>query len=135
MDMHKPSVLVVDDEENIQVTLSVVLTLVGFKTYTAANVDEALKILGQERIDAVSLDIIMPDPRGLGRDGFTLLKYLRTVPTYANVPVLMFTGMDLKSEEEDAIAQLNAKLFHKPQPYAEIIDELNRCLPADDLPS
>src|SRR3954468_20193632 len=124
--MHKPSVLVVEDEEETQTTLSVVLTLVGYKTFTAGNIDEALEILGQEQIDAVSLDIRMPDPKGLDRDGLTLLKYLRAVQAYAHLPVLLFTGVELKVDEEEMIAGLDAKLFYKPQPYAEIIDELSR---------
>jgi CheY-like chemotaxis protein len=126
--MEKLSVLVVEDEPNIQQTLSVVLTLVGFKAHCASTVEEALGILAQERVDAVSLDIRLPDPGGLERDGLTLLKYLRSVPAYADVPVLLFTGVDLKSEDEALIAELHAKVFSKPQPYAAIIDELNRVL-------
>jgi len=126
--MDKPAVLVVDDEPNVQETLATVLTIVGFKSHRAGNVEEALAVLAQERIDAISLDIRMPDPGGLERDGFALLKHLRTVPKYANVPVLLFTGVDLSEAETALAVKLRAKVFYKPQPYAEIIDELNRLL-------
>jgi DNA-binding response OmpR family regulator len=126
--MPKPAVLVVEDEENIQTTLSIALSLSGFRTFTAANVDEALAILGREQIDAITLDVRMPDPKGLDRDGLTLLEYLRDGDAYANVPVLLLTGKDLHEHEVRAIIRLNAKLFFKPQPYEEIIEELNRCL-------
>jgi CheY-like chemotaxis protein len=126
--MERYSVLIVEDEPNIQETLAVVLTLVGFKTHRASDVEEALTILGHERIDAVSLDLRLPDPKGLERDGLTLLRYLRRAPAYAEVPVLLFTVM-LGPEEEALVAELNAKVFSKPQPYAAIIDELNRALP------
>jgi CheY-like chemotaxis protein len=132
--MPKPAVLVVEDEQNIQETLSAVLTLVGFKAHRAANVEEALAILNKEQIDALSLDIRMPDPAGLERDGFTLLRYLREQPETSHVPVLLFTGVELTPEEEAMIAGLNAKVFYKPQPYADIIEELTRCLPADLRP-
>jgi len=128
--MGKPRVLVVEDEENIQTTLSVVLTLEGFTALTASNVDEALAILGREQVDAVSLDIRMPDPQGLERDGLTLLKLLRATPQYKAVPVLLFTGVELKADEDAMVEELGAKLFYKPQLYAEIIEELHRSLAA-----
>ena len=124
----KHSVLVVEDEPNVQETLAAVLTIVGFKTYRAGNVDEALNVLERERVDAVSLDVRMPDPKGLERDGFTLLKYLRSVPVYAGVPVLLFTGVELSPEEDELARDLRAKVFYKPQLYSAIIDELNRRL-------
>src|SRR5438105_151965 len=79
----KHSVLVVEDEPNVQETLAAVLTIVGFTTYRAGNGDEALNVLERERVDAVSLDLRMPGPKGLERDGFTLLKYLGSGPVYA----------------------------------------------------
>jgi CheY-like chemotaxis protein len=127
MVMETRSVLVVQDEPNIQETLAVVLTLVGFKAYRAGNVEEALRILGEESIDAISLDVDLPDPEGLERDGLTLLKYLRSVPEFANLPVL-FTGVELEPEEEALVAGLHVKVFYKPQPYSDLIDELNRVL-------
>jgi CheY-like chemotaxis protein len=129
MVMETRSVLVVEDEPNIQETLAVVLTLVGFKAYRAGNVEEALTILGEESIDAISLDVDLLDPEGLERDGLTLLKYLRSVPEFVNLPVLLFTGVELEPEEEALVAGLHVKVFYKPQPYSDLIDELNRVLP------
>ena len=126
--MDRPAVLVVEDEPNQQETLSAVLTLVGFRTVSATNVEEALVVFGREQIDAVTLDVRMPDPKGLDRNGLTLLKYLRSVPAYAHLPVLMFTGADLNDEEEALISELHAKVYRKPQPYGDIIDELTRLL-------
>src|SRR4051812_121141 len=104
--MDRPAVLVVDDELNLQETLATVLTIVGFKAHRAGNVAEALTILGRERIDAVSLDIRMPDPEGLERDGFTLLKHLRSVPKYSGLPILLFTGVELSDAQEALARQL-----------------------------
>jgi CheY-like chemotaxis protein len=133
--MQKPSVLVVEDEENIQQTLTVVLRLEGFHAYHAADIDGALAILEREHIDAISLDIRMPDPQGLNRDGLTLLRHLRTTRRYARIPVLLFTGVVLKPEQEAAVARLDAKVFLKPQPYDAIVDELTRQVRAAHRPS
>ena len=124
--MREPLILVVEDEPNQRETLTTILAVIGFKTVPASDVDEALSILRREPVDAVTLDIIMPDPKGLERNGLTFLVHLRSIPKYADLPVLVFTGADLKAEEEELITRLRGKLFRKPQPYADIIDELNR---------
>jgi CheY-like chemotaxis protein len=51
-------------------------------------------------VDAVSLDVRLPDPKGLERSGLTLLAYLRASTEHAHLPVLIFTGQPLSQEEE-----------------------------------
>ena len=67
----------------------------GFTAHHAVTVDEALAILRREHVDAVSLDVKVPDPKGLERSGLSLLTTLRAMPGYAKVPALIFTGMPL----------------------------------------
>jgi DNA-binding response OmpR family regulator len=123
-----PVVLVVEDEESVQTTLCATLTVMGFKTHIADTVDAALKVLGTEHIDAVSLDIRLPDPKGLKRTGLSLLAFLRATAEYANVPVLIFTGMPLSSEDEQLARRHDAHIFYKPQRYSVLIEHLNRML-------
>jgi DNA-binding response OmpR family regulator len=52
----------------------------------------ALTILANERIEAVSLDIRIPDPKGLQRTGLSVLAHLRSIEEYGSVPVLVFTA-------------------------------------------
>jgi two-component system chemotaxis response regulator CheY len=129
--MPKPSVLVVEDELDIQQPLTVVLRLEGFHAFHAEDVDGALEILDREKIDAISLDVRMPDPQGLNRDGLTLLRHLRSTPRYARIPVLLLTGVVLEPEQQALAARLKAKVFMKPQPYDSIVDELSRYVRAN----
>jgi len=126
--MRRHSILVVEDEPNIQETLSAVLTLCGFKPICASNVEEAIAVLSRECVDAVSLDVRLPDPKGLERDGLSILRHLRSLAAYADVPVMVFTGADLQPDEAALIEEHHAKVFLKPQLYGDIIDELNRML-------
>ena len=96
---HAPAVLVVEDEPSVQTTYCATLTLMGFKPHHADTVDRALEILANERIDAVSLDVRLPDPKGLERSGLTLLAYLRSTREHAQLPVLIFTGVPLSLDE------------------------------------
>jgi len=102
----------------------------GFTTHHADNVDRALEILNRERIDAVSLDVRLPDPKGLERSGLTLLAHLRASKDYAHLPVLIFTGVPLSPEEEGVIQRHNAEVFYKPQRYATLVDCLTRMVGA-----
>ena len=120
------AVLVLEDDPAVGTTLCTMLTLAGFTTHRAKTVDEALVILDNEQVDAVSLDVQVPDPTGLERSGFSLLAILRTMPDYATLPVLIFTGMPLSVEEEDSARELNASVFYKPQSYSVIIQHLTR---------
>jgi CheY-like chemotaxis protein len=123
-----PVVLVVEDELPVQTTICAALTLMGFKPHRAATVDAALTILGADHVDAVSLDIRLPDPTGLYRSGLSLLPLLRAMPEYARVPVLIFTGNPLSPEDEELARHHDAHVFYKPQPYSVLIEHLSRLL-------
>jgi DNA-binding response OmpR family regulator len=125
---HAPVVLVVEDEPSVQTTFCATLTLMGFKTQHADTVDRALEILSTEPVDAVSLDVRLPDPKGLERSGLTLLAYLRASAEHAHLPVLIFTGQPLSQEEEILIQQHNAEVFYKPQRYTTLVECLTRML-------
>jgi DNA-binding response OmpR family regulator len=126
----RPSVLVVEDEMLLQTTLSAFLTLHDFVTFRASDVDQALDILARERIDAVTLDIRLPDPRGTKRNGFTILTFLRTHPVHAQLPVVIFTGMPLTPEEETIAKRFRAEVIYKPDPYRLVVEGLTRLLSA-----
>ena len=129
-----PAVLVLEDDPSVCSTLCTMLTLAGFTTHHAQTVDEALAILARQRVDAVSLDVRVPDPKGLDRSGLSLLNLLRATPGYSSLPALIFTGMPLSVEEEETARSLNAAIFYKPQPYSVLIQHLNRQLQPRRVP-
>jgi DNA-binding response OmpR family regulator len=65
----------------------------------AGDGNEALRVLGTERIDVAVLDVMMPGPNGL-----SLCRTLRQGGDYT-VPVILLTAL---SEEDDRIAGLEA---------------------------
>ncbi len=70
--MKTPSVLVVDDEKNIRVTLRESLKPLGFEVDTAINGEEALELAGRESYELILLDLKMP-----GMDGMEVFRQLR----------------------------------------------------------
>jgi DNA-binding response OmpR family regulator len=124
----RAAVLVVEDEQSLRTTMCAALTVMGFMTHQADSVDAALKILGVEHIDAIVLDVRLPDPTGLQQSGLHLLRFLRATPEHAELPVLIFTGVPLSPSEEELVRQQNGHVFYKPQPYSVLINHLNDLL-------
>lgn len=78
-------ILVVDDEPLILEMTSEFLKDAGFEAVTATSASEALKRIAEKPVDAVLLDIRMPE-----EDGFTALPKIRAAQP--GVPVIMLTG-------------------------------------------
>jgi two-component system nitrogen regulation response regulator NtrX len=79
------TVLVVDDEKNILLTLSQALQVAGYKTELAASGQVALDVLAAKPVDAVLMDVKMPDIDGLT----ALAKAMELNP---KLPVIMMSG-------------------------------------------
>jgi DNA-binding NtrC family response regulator len=78
-------ILVVDDERNIQVTLARALTLEGYAAETAGGGLEALEKIAALPVDAVVMDVRMPD-----LDGLEVLRRARE--SRPGLPVIVMSG-------------------------------------------
>jgi DNA-binding response OmpR family regulator len=124
----RAAILVVEDETSLRTTMCAALTVMGFITHQAESVDAALKILGAEHVDAIVLDVRLPDPTGLQQSGLHLLRYLRATPEHAHLPVLIFTGVPLSEADEELVRLHGGHVFYKPQRYMVLINQLNELL-------
>ena len=80
-------ILIVDDEPSIGEVLSRWLKKEGYECRTAANVDEACKVLEEESFSLILLDLMMPE-----KPGEVLLHFVRE--RYPNIAVVMATAID-----------------------------------------
>src|SRR5262252_148142 len=80
-----PTVLIVDDEKNILLTLGQALQLAGYQTELAGTGQTALEILAAKPIDAVLIDVKMPDMGGL-----EVIEKLSAIRP--DVPAIMMSG-------------------------------------------
>jgi DNA-binding NtrC family response regulator len=78
-------VLVVDDEKNIQLTLSRALSMAGYSVETAGGGREALEKIAALPVDVVVMDVRMPD-----LDGLAVLEKARE--TRPELPVVIMSG-------------------------------------------
>jgi len=94
--MPTPStILLVDDEESIQTLLTYPLERDGYTVVQARDGEDALRRFGEESIDLVVLDVMLPR-----LDGLEVCKRLRS---QSNVPIIMLTA---RGEELDKVLGL-----------------------------
>ncbi len=86
-------VLVVDDEEVIRKFLRIHLINWGYEVKEAVDGVEALEQLGHNDFDVLICDIIMPN-----KDGWEVLKEVKSNPKMKNIPVIVLTAKDEDSD-------------------------------------
>lgn len=96
--MRKPSILVVEDDADIQQLVSYNLIKAGFNVTCADSGEEALQLLAHEPIDAMVLDLMLP-----GKDGNEVCRAVRGQEAIKGLPIIMLTA---KSEEDDIVSGL-----------------------------
>jgi len=119
--MTAPTVLVVDDEKAMRLSLSEILTLDGCEVQMAASGEEALQMIMASSFDLVLLDIKMP-----GMDGIQTLAEVRRLAPQTVVVMLTAHGtLDtaMRAIEEQAFAYVL-----KPSPPDVILDKVRRGL-------
>lgn len=84
----KSTILLVDDEPDVLVYLTVLLEDHGYDILTASDGQEALDIVMQVKPDLISLDLSMPHHTGL-----TTYAALRENEKTRNIPVIILTGV------------------------------------------
>lgn len=87
MDVGQPTVLVAEDDRDLQEVLWLNLRLAGLSVLTAADGDTALRLAREHSPDVIVLDVMMP-----GRSGMAVLQALRSDPVLREVPVVMVTA-------------------------------------------
>src|SRR6476620_2732010 len=92
-------VLIADDDIVVRDVVRRYLERYGLDVLIAHNANEALRLLGSQRIDVAVLDVMMPGP-----DGLALCRSLRQRGDYTP-PVIRLTAL---GEEDDRIAGLEA---------------------------
>lgn len=96
--MRKQTILVVEDDTDIQQLVSYNLIKAGFNVSCADTGEEALQLLSREPIDAMVLDLMLP-----GKDGHEVCRAVRNQEETRALPIIMLTA---KSEENDIVAGL-----------------------------
>jgi len=96
--MPSESILVVDDEEEIQQLMDYTLSKEGYRVRCVGSGEEALTEVRRSLPDVVVLDLMLP-----GMDGLEVCRRLRREPESSQVPIVILSA---KGEEADIVVGL-----------------------------
>jgi DNA-binding response OmpR family regulator len=106
--MFKESVLIVDDEELIRMSIKDALERAHYMVFQAETSEKALELLKKNNIDLIILDLVLP-----GMSGFELLKKLRQ--EFSGIQVMVITAF---SSIETAVEAIKLGAFdYLPKPF------------------
>jgi diguanylate cyclase (GGDEF)-like protein/PAS domain S-box-containing protein len=98
--LHPDRLLVVDDTRDSRMLLCRWLERRGYKITATSSGADALRLVAEQPIDLVLLDLVMPD-----LDGIEVLRRIRALRSASELPVLMVTG---RAGDEDILDALLA---------------------------
>lgn len=117
---HRPSILVVDDEEAITSALSVLFRQAGYGVRVAHTGAEALALL-DAHADLIVLDVMMP-----GVDGYEVARRVRARERY--VPIVMLTAKDESWEKVTGLERGADAYLTKPFEPGELLAQVRALL-------
>ena len=111
-------ILVVDDDQIILKTLSIVLISNGYQVFTATDGPGAASLVAQERPDLILLDLLFPpDAVNVGgalQDGFFIIEWLRRMGEAKDIPIIIISGDKSAKDKKNALATGAVGFFPKP---------------------
>ena len=115
------NVLIAEDEPNLVESLSFILRREGCRVTAVFDGDSLMDRLREELPDVLVLDVMLPR-----RNGFDVLKAIKTDPRLTSLPVMVLTA---KGQERDrrAAEQLGADAYvTKPFSNRDVVEHIKR---------
>ncbi len=117
-------VLVVDDEPSICRALAIALRRAGFDPITAESADAGLAILRAQHVDALVLDLKIPDMRG-----DAVFHLATAIQPHLKRQTMFVTG-DVTERADMLIRACGAPYVRKPFTLADVTDTIQALVPA-----
>lgn len=117
------SVLVVDDEASIVLSLEFLMKQAGYRVRVANDGEAALAAIAEDPPDLILLDAMMPK-----RDGFDVCQTVRADPNLSNVRIIMLTAKGRDVERDKGLALGADDYITKPFSTREVVDRVKHQL-------
>ena len=107
-------ILVVEDDTNARKLMKAVLERAEYSVYTAVNGEDAMRVLDEQHVDLILLDIMMP-----GMDGYAFTSDLRAAGS--TLPILMVTAKQLPADKKKGFLVGTDDYMTKPVDTEEML--------------
>src|SRR5512143_1227589 len=115
------SILIVDDEEGVRKSLSILFQKEGHRVCPASNGEDAIRQFGSQ-----SFDLVITDLRMDGMNGIELLNRMRE--HRVQVPVIIMTAFGTIDSGVEAMRLGATEYVAKPFAYDELVHPANRAI-------
>ncbi|MBN1161049.1 MAG: response regulator [Dehalococcoidales bacterium] len=105
----KHTLLVIEDERDIQNFISRVLELEGYRVLRAFDGNSGLDIISCNIIDLILLDLRLP-----GLDGWSVLREIKRSREYSQIPVVVITAVAGSEERKQSLCMGAIQHLVKP---------------------
>jgi len=121
--MSAQTILIVDDEDDIQDVVALALETAGFNTLTASNGKEGFTLAVDESPDLIVLDWMMPEVNGL-----ELLRRLRRDERTLHLPVIMLSAKSEIDNRSQGLDEGADDYLTKPFSPKELVSRVKAIL-------
>lgn len=126
------TVLIADDDPMALDVLASTLEPEGYSVVKAQGGKKAVELAMEQKPNLLILDLIMPD-----FSGFDVVQELRQHPETKDIPILIFTGKDITSEDKarlnDHIQAITSKASFSREGFIQEIKRLEQLLPSNGI--
>ncbi|HOZ77189.1 MAG TPA: response regulator transcription factor [Ferruginibacter sp.] len=119
--MKKPSILLVEDEENLQEALKLNLELEDYDVTSAWNGIEALELIQKEHFDLLILDVMLPE-----LDGISVVETIRLQNN--DIPVLILSAKNSSADRVLGLKKGADDYLTKPFNLEELLLRVSKLL-------
>ena len=120
------TLLVIEDEAPLRANIARLLTAEGYRVIAAADGDEGIRRVRENRPDLVICDILMPRV-----DGYGVLATLRSQPETAAIPFIFLTASADKDDFARGLQSGANEYVTKPFKIADLLAAVRRRLPPE----
>jgi len=120
------TILLIEDEDDIQNFVSRVLVLEGYQVLQARDGDTGIKIATENPVSLVLLDLRMPV-----RDGWSVLAVVKSSPALSSIPVVVLSASAGKRSQDKAFSMGAVGYLVKPLSAATLRKTVTRILQPD----
>ena len=123
MSQDKNKVLVIEDNKEHMIALSIKLKAHNYDVVWAGDGVTAMTVATREKPDAILLDLGLP-----GGDGFVVLERLRSLGSTIGIPVIVVSAREPMANRPMAIQAGASAFLQKPVKTDELLSALQRAL-------
>lgn len=118
-------ILVAEDDKFLTKVYQAKLTKAGFEVQIAFDGEEVEKLLQNFTPNLILLDLVMPK-----KDGFSVLKDLKALEKYKNIPVIVTSNLSQVEDKQKAMMLGASDYIVKSDiPIQGIVDKIQEFLP------